>query len=204
MFTHHLISFNEMAGRKSEAARLRELKRDQDAEWKPSQLDNLFVLWLEASNPNVHQAMSNPDDLNDKILRTMAMFTEAAFFMLPPDDYEHDETLRRTVLVFLFGALDAVTQQFFFESHEKLAVLDAYLQQAFPSMSEEERESFIIFLADSSDDPTWIPVMQRGGQTLVDWGRGNTTAPLMLSHIIHFGIDDADTMRTPKPDDRNA
>lgn len=56
IFTHHLISFNEMAGRKSESARLRELKREQDSEWKPTQLDSLFVSWLEESYPNVRNA----------------------------------------------------------------------------------------------------------------------------------------------------
>lgn len=48
IFTRHLIYFNEMARRKSEAVRLRQLKLEQDTSWTPSQLDELFVSWLEA------------------------------------------------------------------------------------------------------------------------------------------------------------
>lgn len=142
--------------------------------------------------------MSNSDDLNDRILQTLAAFTEAAFLMLPAEDYEHDETLQQTVLVFLFGALDAVTHQFYHETDEKLPILYAYLQQTFPALSDEERDSTVEFLCEASGDSAWTPYMQRGGQAIVDWGCGNTTAPLMLSHIIRFGIEDADMMRQTK------
>ena len=143
--------------------------------------------------------MSNPEDtLTERILGTMAAFTDAAFLMLPATEYENDETLRQTVLVFLFGALHALLQEFYFETDEKIPILQAYLQQTFPSLTPTDCDSVIVSLADASDDPSWIPVMQRGGQTLVDWGRGDTTAPLMLSHIVRFGIEDADMMRKTK------
>lgn len=136
--------------------------------------------------------------ITERILETMAAFTDAAFLMLPATDYESDETLQQTVLVFLFGALDALVQQFYFEIDERVPILQAYLQQTFPSLTPTECDSVIASLADASDDHAWIPIMQRGGQTLVDWGRGNTTAPLMLSHIVRFGIEAADTMRQTK------
>jgi hypothetical protein len=140
--------------------------------------------------------MIHPDNtVTERILRTMAAFTDAAFLMLPAIEYERDEALQKTVLVFLFGALDALTQQFNFEIDEKVPILRAYLQRTFPSFDSATCDSIIAGLADASDDPEWIPIMQRGGQTLVDWARGNSTAPLMLSHIIRFGIEDADMMR---------
>jgi hypothetical protein len=127
----------------------------------------------------------------------MAAFTDAAFLVLPEDD---DETSQQTVLVFLFGALDALIQQFYFEIDEKVPLLRAYLQQTFPSLSPADCDPIIRGLAAASDDPEWMPIMQRGGQTLVDLGRGNTTAPVMLSHILRFGIEAADMMRqTKKP-----
>ncbi|MDQ6656383.1 MAG: hypothetical protein M3Y80_11285 [Verrucomicrobiota bacterium] len=125
----------------------------------------------------------------------MADFTDAAFLMLPSSEYEDDELLQQTVLVFLFGAFDALVQQFYFEMDEKTPLLRAYLQRTFSSFAPADCDLVISNLASASDDPEWIPIMQRGGQTLVDWGRGNSTAPLMLSHIVRFGIEDADMMR---------
>ena len=139
--------------------------------------------------------MPNSESLTERILRTMSAFTDAAFLMLPSSEYEDDETLQQTVLVFLFGAFDALIQKFCFEMDEKVPLLRAYLQQTFSSLASADCDSIITGLAAASDDPEWIPIMQRGGQTLVDWGRGNSTAPLMLSHIVRFGIEDADMMR---------
>lgn len=53
VFIHHLIHFNVMAGRNPEATRLRQLKQEQDATWKPAQLDELFLSWLQQSFPDV-------------------------------------------------------------------------------------------------------------------------------------------------------
>lgn len=160
---------------------------------------------MDVTSPNFY-AMTKPDDtLTERTLGTMAAFTDAVFLMLPATEYETDDTLQQTVFVFLFGALDALIQQFYFEIDEKVPILQAYLQQTFPSLTPTKCDSVIACLADASDDPAWIPIMQRGGQTLVDWGRGNTTAPLMLSHIIRFGIEDADMMRQTKdPNERSA
>ena len=136
--------------------------------------------------------------LTERILGTMSAFTDAAFLMLPATEYENDDTSQQTVLVFLFGALDALIQQFYLESDERVPIVQAYLQQTFPSLTPTKCGSVIACLADASDDPAWIPIMQSGGQALVDWGCGSTTAPLMLSHIIRFGIEDADIMRQIK------
>ena len=130
----------------------------------------------------------------EKILQTMTAFTDAAFLMLPANDYEDDESLKKTVFVFLFGALDALILPFHFKNDEKLLILKAYLEQTFQSMTPDERNIVLAFLIDASGNPSWIPVMQRGGQTMVDWGRGEAKAPLTLSHIVHFGIEVSDMM----------
>jgi len=138
----------------------------------------------------------------EKILGTMAAFTDAAFLMLPASD-ESDESIlavsdpqtrQQTVFVFLFGALNALIQQFSFDANEKIGILQAYLQQTFQAMMPADREAVTAFLVHASGDPAWVPVMQRGGQALVDWGRGESIAPLMLSHIVRFGLEDADMM----------
>jgi hypothetical protein len=46
-FTHHLASFNDMAGRTAEAQRLNALYAKKQATWTPSQLDQLLLNWLE-------------------------------------------------------------------------------------------------------------------------------------------------------------
>jgi hypothetical protein len=50
----------------------------------------------------------------EKILTTMTIFTDATFLMLPASDYADDESLKKTVFVFLFGALDALILPFHF------------------------------------------------------------------------------------------
>jgi hypothetical protein len=46
-FTRHLASFSEMAGRTAEGERLSKLFSEQQAMWKPNQLDKLLLKWLE-------------------------------------------------------------------------------------------------------------------------------------------------------------
>jgi hypothetical protein len=138
----------------------------------------------------------------ENILGTMAAFTEAAYLTLPASD-ESDETLlavsdpqtrQQTVFVFLFGALDALVHDLPFDANEKIGILQAYLQQTFQAMTQANREAVATFLIHASGDPDWTPIMQRGGQAMVDWGRGESRAPLMLSHIVSVGLEDADMM----------
>ncbi len=144
--------------------------------------------------------MARTDDLVARILKTMAIFTEAAFLTLEPDEIDRDETLRRATLVFLFGALDAVIHQYSFDADQKIAILDAYLEQTFPAYDGEERDETITFLCDASQHTVWVAFMQRGGQAMCDWARGESRASMMLGHLLHFGIDDADMIRaTRKP-----
>ena len=96
-----------------------------------------------------------------KVLAIMDPFTRAALLLVPRDRYENDEVHKKRVLVFLFGAL-----------------------------SESEVKNTVNFLADASADPAWIPIMQRGGQTMVDWSRGDSTAPARLVKIVQHGLDD--------------
>jgi len=53
VFTYQLIHANKLAGRTVEADRLQRLRREQEATWRPSQLDQLFISWLQDSFPNV-------------------------------------------------------------------------------------------------------------------------------------------------------
>ena len=41
----------------------------------------------------------------------MHPFTSAALLLVPSETYEHDDTRMKRVLMFLFGALDALIQQ---------------------------------------------------------------------------------------------
>jgi hypothetical protein len=47
IFTHHLASSNEMAGHTAEAMKLKKQHEQQQAAWKPSELDQLLLKWLE-------------------------------------------------------------------------------------------------------------------------------------------------------------
>lgn len=130
-----------------------------------------------------------------KVIGTMHPFTSAALLLLPPERYEHDDIHRKRVLVFLFGALDALIQQQRITGEAMFQTLESYLTLAFPSMSHEDLQSSIAFLTDASSDPAWTPIMQRGGQTMVDWLRGDSVAPSRLVKIVEYGIDDYEATR---------
>jgi hypothetical protein len=120
----------------------------------------------------------------------MEAFTSAALLMVPSSDYETDDIRTKRVQVFLFGALDALIQQHHISGQEMYDTLSAYLRQTFPGMTPSDIQATGSFLSDASADPEWIPVMRRGGQTMVDWSRGDAAAPSRLLKVVHYGIDD--------------
>lgn len=130
-----------------------------------------------------------------KVIATMHPFTCAALRLVPPERYEHDDTKKKRVLTFLFGALDALIQQQRITGENMYLTLETYLSLAFPSMSRGELQRTVTFLADASADPTWIPIIQRGGQTMVDWSRGDSIAPSRLVKIVEHGMDDYESTR---------
>ena len=75
--------------------------------------------------------------------------------------------------------------------------LVTYLGLAFPSMGPDEPQRSVAFLAGASGDPAWTPIMQRGGQTMVDWLRGDSVAPSRLVKIVEYGMDDYEATRNP-------
>jgi hypothetical protein len=124
----------------------------------------------------------------------MELFTVAAFLMVPASDYEGDDMRRKRVLVFLFGAIDALIQHHHVTGREMFNTLTAYLSQTFPAMTHSDIESAVSFLGHASADPAWVPIMQRGGQTMADWSRGDSAAPSRLFKVVHYGIDDHEPM----------
>jgi len=96
-----------------------------------------------------------------KVLAIMDPFTRAALLLVPRDRYENDEVHKKRVLVFLFGALDALIQAERITGDAMSETLSLYLMLAFPTMSESEVKNTVNFLADASADPAWIPIMQR-------------------------------------------
>ena len=139
---------------------------------------------------NIFQKLLGRSDSARKVIATMQPFTSAALLLVPPEMYEHDDIKKKRVLTFLFGALDALIQQRRITGENMYRTLATYLSLAFPSMSAEELQRTVTFLADASADPTWIPVMQRGGQTMVDWSHGDSIAPSRLVKIVEYGVDD--------------
>jgi hypothetical protein len=125
-----------------------------------------------------------------QVIGTMHPFTSAALLLVPPETYEHDELRKKRVLVFLFGALDALIQQQRITGEAMFRTLETYLSLAFPSMSSEELQQSVAFLGDASADPAWTSIMRRGGQTMVDWLRGDCVAPSRLVKIVEHGMDD--------------
>jgi len=123
----------------------------------------------------------------------MEAFTSAALLMVlmvPSSDYETDDIRTKRVQVFLFGALDALIQQNHISGQKMYDILAAYLRQTFPAMTSNDIRTVSLFLCDASADPKWIPVMRRGGQTMVDWSRGDAAAPARLLKVVHYGMDD--------------
>ena len=128
--------------------------------------------------------------VTQRILGAMEAFTSAALFMIPSSDYKTDDIRTKRVQVFLFGALDALIQQNHISGQEMYDTLAAYLRQAFPVMTPNDIQAVGSFLSDASADPKWIPVMRRGGQTMVDWSRGDAAAPSRLFKVVYHGMDD--------------
>ena len=122
-----------------------------------------------------------------KVLGAMELFTSAALLMVPSSDYESDDTRSKRLYVFLFGAIDALIQQHSISGVEMFDTLGAYLRQTFPSMRHKEVQTVISFLTNASADPAWVPIIRHGGQTMVDWSRGDSTAPARLLKVVHYG-----------------
>ena len=121
----------------------------------------------------------------DKTALAIDLFTQSAFLMVHPDDYKNDLTRQRRVVVFLFGALDAVLQHNRIVGSEKVVQLKAYLSRNFGTLRAAEIETTVSFLIDASRDPQWIPIMELGGQTFHDWAGGDTAAPSRLFNVVH-------------------
>jgi hypothetical protein len=128
-----------------------------------------------------------------KVLGVMEIFTQAALLMVHPSDYEGDEMSMKRLLVFLFGAMDALIQHHHITGEEMFNTVAAYLSETFPRMPGSDIEKAVSFLADASADPAWVPIMQRGGQAMVDWSRGDSAAPSRLFKVVHYGTEDRGT-----------
>lgn len=120
----------------------------------------------------------------------MHAFTSAVLLLVPPEEYERDDTRKKRVLTFLFGALDSLIQHENITDEDMYRTLETYLSLAFPEMSADELKRTVTFLTHASADPTWIPIIQRGGQTMLDWSQGDSVAPSRLVGIVEHGMDD--------------
>jgi hypothetical protein len=124
-----------------------------------------------------------------KILKGMNLFTSAALILVQPSDFEGDDSRTDRVFVFLFGALDALLQHHSITGQEMIDILVAFLQQTFPEMTPSQIQTTVSFLCDASGRAEWVPIMRSGGQTMVDWLRGDSKAPLRLFKVVHYDID---------------
>lgn len=143
--------------------------------------------WWNSNIKKIDSSLTS--EATQKALLTMKLFTSSALLMVPASDYETDNARMKRVVVFLFGAFDAVIQKHQITGQAKFDTLGAYLTQTFPSMPSNDIQATATFLCEASSDPTWIPIMERGGQTLVDWARGDSTAPSRLVMIVRNGMD---------------
>lgn len=126
-------------------------------------------------------------EADSKTLQAIKLFTRSAFPILPASDYAEN----KGVLVFLFGAFDAVAQGNKIDGQAKFDMLEAYLINTFPAMLPNDIEATVTFLCEAASDPVWIPFMDRGGQTFVDFSRGDFLAPTrnITPILLGIGID---------------
>jgi predicted DNA-binding protein YlxM (UPF0122 family) len=75
------------------------------------------------------------------------------------------------------------------DQQEVIDILVAFLQQTFPEMTPSQIQTTVSFLCDASGRAEWVPIMRSGGQTMVDWLRGDSKAPLRLFKVVHYDID---------------
>lgn len=152
--------------------------------WNSSQASETRTSAEKKSDISLTSAAAN------NVLLTMKYFTSAALLMIPAGDNEPDIRTKR-VAVFLFGAFDAVIQKHHITGQEKFDTLETYLIETFPVLSPSDIQETVSFLCEASSDPDWIPIMERGGQTLVDWARGDKMAPSRLFKVVKYGMDDS-------------
>lgn len=143
--------------------------------------------WWNSNIKKIDSSLTS--EAAQKSLLTMELFTSSALLMIPASNYETDSTHMKRVLVFLFGAFDAVVQGNKINGQAKFDMLEAYLKHTFPSIPPNEIQATVTFLCEASSDPAWIPLMERGGQTLVDWARGDFSTPSRLVMLMHHGME---------------
>jgi len=123
-----------------------------------------------------------------EIADAMEPFTTASLFALDQKIFDItniNDLYTQRVLVFLFGAFDALCQHYRISNDEMLSMLYPYFRSTFHNLQHDTLESTILFLCDASADPTWIPIIRLGGQALVDWVKGDAISPARLATIVN-------------------
>jgi len=120
----------------------------------------------------------------EKVLKGMEIFCDCAFALVCPSDYESNHRKKQAVFAYFFGACDALGQMHHITPDENIRCFSSFLESRFPSMTAAEREDLVSFIIDASEERGFAPFVQAGGQSIVEWSRGNSKAPLGLMNML--------------------
>jgi hypothetical protein len=65
------------------------------------------------------------------------------------------------------------------------------MEGRFPSIDPTKRERILSFVIDVENAEGLIPFVQAGGQSIVEWSRGNSNAPLGLRKML-MSLEDSE------------
>jgi hypothetical protein len=119
-----------------------------------------------------------------KVLKGMELFSDCAFVLVTSSDYETSPRKTMAVFAYLLGACDALGQMHRITHDETIQCFRFFLESRFPSMNPTKREHILSYLIDAKNAKVLASFVQSGGQSIVEWSRGNSNAPLGLAEML--------------------
>jgi hypothetical protein len=114
----------------------------------------------------------------------MELFSDCAFVLVTSSDYETSPRKTMAVFAYLLGACDALGQMHRVTHDETIQCFRSFLDVRFPSMDLTKRDQILSFLIDAKNTEVLVSFVQAGGQSIVEWSRGNSKAPLGLMEML--------------------
>ena len=126
-----------------------------------------------------------------KVIKGMELFSDCAFVLVTSSDYETSPRKTMAVFAYLLGACDALGQMHRMTHDETIQCFRSFLEGRFPSMDPTKCEQILSFLIDAENAEVLVSFVQAGGQSIVEWSRGNSKAPLGLMKML-MSLEDSE------------
>jgi hypothetical protein len=126
-----------------------------------------------------------------KVLKGMDIFSDCALLLVTSATYESSDCKTKAMFAYLLGACDALGQMHRITPDETVRCFRSFMEGRFPSIDPTKRERILSFVIDVENAEGLIPFVQAGGQSIVEWSRGNSNAPLGLRKML-MSLEDSE------------